>query len=496
MPFKLTQIRWSLLYLVLAAGLVAGYLLGLQGELGFPLDDAWIHQTYARNLAQTGRWEYVPGETSAGSTAPLWTALLAIGYWLGLPYQVWTWGLGAVTLALTGRLAHRVAEVIFPKPVWAGPAAGLLTVTEWHLVWAAASGMETVLYAALVLAVVEQAAWENWAAVGALGGLLVLTRPEGVLLLGLVALRQAWLAVRGRWSLRRVWQVGAAAGVPFAVLMLLYLVLNLRLGGRPWPNTFYAKQAEYASLLAEPLLLRLGRIALPPLAGLQVLLLPGIGLLFRRRERSQAGLLALLAIYAALHWLLYALRLPVTYQHGRYLFPAIPPLLICGVGGMAGWVHLRHPAAVRRVLSRVWLAAVAVLAAVFFLVGARAYAQDVQVIQGEMVAVAHWLSQHTEPGEQVAAHDIGAIGYFAGRPLLDLAGLISPDVVPLMDDEAALTDYVLTSSARYLVTAPGWSYPALTDRPEVIALFSADVRLTRMAGLNNSTVYRLPENAD
>jgi hypothetical protein len=48
--------------------------------IGFPLDDSWIHQTYARNLAQRGEWAFRPGIPSAGSTAPLWSALLAIGF--------------------------------------------------------------------------------------------------------------------------------------------------------------------------------------------------------------------------------------------------------------------------------------------------------------------------------------------------------------------------------------------------------------------------------
>ena len=46
---------------------------------GFPLDDAWIHQTYARNLAERGEWAFLPGEPSAASTSPLYTALLATG---------------------------------------------------------------------------------------------------------------------------------------------------------------------------------------------------------------------------------------------------------------------------------------------------------------------------------------------------------------------------------------------------------------------------------
>src|SRR6185503_92261 len=64
------------------------------GFLGFPLDDAWIHQTYARNLGLSGQFAFIPGQPSAGSTSPLWSVLLAIGYFLRIDYRVWTYGLG------------------------------------------------------------------------------------------------------------------------------------------------------------------------------------------------------------------------------------------------------------------------------------------------------------------------------------------------------------------------------------------------------------------
>jgi hypothetical protein len=148
---------------------------------------------------------------------------------------------------------------------------------------------------------------------------------------------------------------------------------------------------------------------------------------------------------------------------------------------------------IRRVIVRAWLLAVVILAIAFLVIGARSYRNDVTFIQHEMVEGALWLSENTESGDLLAAHDIGAIGYFAERPILDLAGLISAEVVPLMDDEEQLADYLLDSPARYLVTAPGWAYDLVTSTPGVEMVHSSNYSWTVEMGYNNSAVYRLPD---
>ena len=55
------------------------------GQVGFPLDDSWIHLQFARNVATGWGFSYNPGEPTPGSTAPLWTLLLAANGAVGLP---------------------------------------------------------------------------------------------------------------------------------------------------------------------------------------------------------------------------------------------------------------------------------------------------------------------------------------------------------------------------------------------------------------------------
>ena len=472
----------------------------LPGRAGFPLDDSWIHQTYARNLALTGRWAYVPGVSSAGSTAPLWTLLLAVGHLLRLPPLAWAYGLGGLCLVWLAWVGMALWRLLWPAYAGRDWLAGLSLVAAWPLVWAAASGMETLLFVALGLTLVWQAvarARPGW--LGVLAGLLVLARPEGLLLLLLVGV--GLLARPGRLPALLWYLLGA--GLP----LLPYFAFNLAVSGALWPNTFYAKQAEYAALLVRPLPVRFASLLLFSLGGAEVgwrgmtgahlLLLPGLipaGWLALRQDWHDRRLQhALLLLWAGGHVLLYAWRLPVTYQHGRYLWAALPAWILYGLAGWL-WLLARLPVRSRpgRVLRRVAGLVYGLLLAIFFLFGLQAYATDVAFIENEMVDVARWLNQNTPPEALIAAHDIGAIGYFAQRPLLDLAGLITPELVDRLADEAALGDYVREQVADYLVTAPGWPYETITARPGVILLYSTGYAWTQAQGANNIAVYGLP----
>ena len=71
---------YLLALLILIQALSAAIYIGKTGQPGFPLDDAWIHQTYARNLGLHGVMAFSPGQPSTGSTSFGWTFLLAVGF--------------------------------------------------------------------------------------------------------------------------------------------------------------------------------------------------------------------------------------------------------------------------------------------------------------------------------------------------------------------------------------------------------------------------------
>lgn len=512
---------------LLGIGLFVG-LAAARVQPGFPLDDAWIHQTYARNLARHGRWEYVPGATSAGSTAPLWTLMLAAGYLLQMPYLLWTYLLGGLTLLGLAWAGMRLWRNLWPEQTERDWLAGVVIVFTWPLIWAAASGMETLLFAAIavsILASYGEYVSGRWQVVaqspmvhrpmahqtipnlrspfilGFLSGLLILARPDGLVLLALVALGLALLPGTISNRIKEVIIFLGAAALP----LLPYFIFNQWASGTLWPNTFYAKQTEYAVLLGQPLWSRLGQLLYLSLGGpasgwqgmssAHLLLLPGLvtaGWLALKKDWTGLHLYCSLPLlWAGGHVFLYAWRLPVTFQHGRYVMATIPIWVLYGLAGwrllLTGWRDGRLLWIGQRVAGFTF----AGLLLIFWFLGAQAYANDVGFVEGEMVNVAWWLARNTPQDAVIAAHDIGAIGYFAGRPLLDLAGLISPEVVPLLADEPALARYILSSDANYLVTAPGWSYDGVTAHSSATLIYSTNFAWTQAQGLNNMSVYQL-----
>lgn len=462
--------------------------------VGFPLDDGWIHQTYARSLAAGQGWSYFPGQPSAGATAPLWVLLLVPGYWLGGSPFCWVLFLGLLGMWGISVLAWKGWPYLSKHGgVWP-LAAGVLLALEWHLLWAALSGMETLLMAVLVLAVLFGLLYLDsrpprgsdhwrWLGIGALIGAGIWLRPEAVTLFG-PALFTVLLDARQGLSRRAGLALAAVTGGLAAFLP--YLAFNRWLAGTWWPNTFFAKQAEYAELRQIPVWERLLAQPMPLLVGVGVLLLPGLLFLLYdslrvRRWAQLSGLLWLFGFIA-----LYAVRLPVTYQHGRYIMPAVPVLALWGLAGVAALTGSAASGRLGWLLKRTWWAALAVLLTVFWWLGAEAYVRDVQVINGEMVVVSAWLIENTAPDDLIAAHDIGAIGYFARREIVDLAGLISPDVIPFIRDEDRLAAYLAQRCPSVLVTFPDW-YPELVSGLEM--LYQTDTQVTRDFGQTNMAVY-------
>jgi hypothetical protein len=167
--------------------------------------------------------------------------------------------------------------------------------------------------------------------------------------------------------------------------------------------------------------------------------------------------------------LLYAWRLPVTYQYGRYLIPAMPVYFVLGLAGMA-WLLAdlkSRSERAQRLLGFAWRVALVGVWVGFFAIGAGRYAQDVAIIETEMVAAAHWVAANSTQDELIAVHDIGAMGYYGERNIIDLAGLVTPAVIPFIRDEQKLARFLDEKGVSLLVVFPDW-YEHLSEGKPIL----------------------------
>jgi hypothetical protein len=483
-----TALKWRVdSWVVIAvAALIAVLFYLISSELifriGFPLDDSWIHLTYARNLAEHGQWAFRLGERSAGSTAPLWTVLLAIGFLIGLAPYVWTYLLGWAVLTLLAVYAENLARRLVPSYTARVPWAGLFFVFAWHLTWSAVSGMETLLHGLLVLVVLGSliGGSRRYLTLGLLAGLSIWVRPDGLTLLGPILFVS--LLSEKTWRMRSEAVVKTLIG--FGALFLPYLLFNLALSGNPMPNTFYAKQAEFEPFwLSQAFVARIKNYLWPIIASPFIVLLPAavIWLVKKIRTRNWGALASV--IWFLGYVAIYFARLPA-YQHGRYIIPALPIMYLWGILGLVEIVS--SPRTDKR-LGFLWQVATAVLCLAFEFVGARQNAYDIFWIESEMVTTAKWIQQNVPPDARLAVHDIGALGFYVPNPLVDMAGLITPDVVPFIRDETRLAEYLDSKSVDYLVSFPGL-YPQLTAQRE--SLFEAGLEFDALHFDENMHVYR------
>jgi arabinofuranosyltransferase len=391
----------ALLPCVLSAGRFA--------DPAFAVDDAWISFRSARTLLETGVLTFDGSMPPVeGTTNLLWTLLSAA--WIAplpaidpiVPARL----LGAVLLLWTtwrcALLAGRLALRRGSEPEVAVAVTGLLVGGSGTLAFHALSGLETALWAALFVGaweLLDRAVTEGHGGpgLGLVLALLGMTRPEGVLLAGLIV---GGLVLRP--STRRI---GLAALVPVVLVFAAMEGFRLWTYGALVPNTFHAKPPDPAAGLRY-----LGSAVLFGTGGLAIL--PALGV-SRRGTLAGVGvcvaILALGTVWSGGDWMAGARRL------------TLPLLWLCVATGVAA---AQQPA------RRSWIGVVLAAWVVGNVVGAWIGWDHMRQAPMRATLVAR-AAARTPSIETVALADVGVFGWEFDRSVLDLIGLTDAHIASL-----------------------------------------------------------------
>ncbi len=451
-PFSLTE------RLALVAALVAVTALCWPVR-GYLTDDTFIHLQYARHLARGQGLVFNVGERVYGCTSPLWVVLIADLMALGMDGLAAARLLGWLSTLAGVVFFMQLARRVLREPATRACAVLAWSTHAWFVRWSL-SGMETSLATALVLAgFVAFTEGDRWGArpvrTGALWSLAALARPEAAFLLFLWGLFLILDAQERESVARLFWGM-----LPPLFVFGTWMVFARYYFGAFWPETLAAKSAgaEGLEFLEDNVRRQLLIVGATDGVLAVALLLAGLlgwrRLLAARRSWTEE--------FLPLAWMcclppLYAAR--GVQVISRYLVPVLPLLALTAWRALEAWwwpLRSEREDALRAPRARVALGAVALLAAAQNLgVYRGAVLPQVRTftaaIRSSLEPWGRWFNRHTEPGTLIAAPDIGALGYYSDRPILDLAGLVTPAMVPVLEQttlEEAVSQFRFAEFAR------------------------------------------------
>ena len=427
--WKRARLFATLVGMTVSLGFVAGVAWILRD---YVIDDAYITFRHARNLLNGAGFSFNPGDRLLSSTAPLHGLIFA---GLGAVFGLTDFAHAAIVLSLLSMLAVCLLTLRLmsqSKAAVAGLAAILLiSVEHWFYRF---FPLETMLVLALNLATIALVLNRHWIVAGVVSGLAIMARPDSAVLCVVVVLD---VLIRYKRTDR-----ATASFVLSAVLTAsLWYVPAWLYYGTPLPNTLAAKSGfasgwlVYASGLWPNMLSILFKDHILFSAAAVVLAL--VGSAWTILDRSN---LSLLPMWALAHIFGYsALRL--SFPYAWYYAPVILVTLIMACFGAVRslqwltsiprtWlpdsqrVHAIVGTSLWAVMGAVFLAAW-----LFGVSGTWAFAQSYRTnyYSGAREEAYHlvsdWLRQNSAPSDRVAIGEIGTLGWYSDRPIVDFYGL-------------------------------------------------------------------------
>jgi hypothetical protein len=445
------------------------------------LDDALITFRVAENLAHGHGFVYNIGERVQVTTTPLYAMVLAVGVWLfgSAPRAalVLNISLAALIPMLTYDLGRRLSGRL------TGIGGALLLTLAPLLI--SAFSMESYLYVTLVLASMEAYLTRRYRLAGILVGTTALVRGDAVLL-GACLLTYDFLAQRGlRWRL-----IVPAIAVPLAWYLFAIFYYGspfpATLGAKVAQGEFnwlgqrfldgllsywdsWTRVQDYDTFYLIPILMVVGLIpvirverawliiigydilyvttfvvlAVPAADWYYAPLMPGMALLTARGIQFVAE--GIVQFPKSVH-LIKRLRLdqrseiranpprgadplrartegPEPRGSGQAFQPSNLPAFQYPKGTLSSNLPTFFSTSIAGILLLILLTTIYPITKTIIQQNPNWKAQVYP-------DTARWIAENTNPSANLATIDIGHLGYWSGRPIIDIVGLVQPDVAP------------------------------------------------------------------
>lgn len=456
---------------VLLAVYYAFYAFKLNGYFGFPLDDPWIHLTFAKNFSEYFSFSFYKNEmVTAGSTSPIYTFLISLAFLITKNEFILSYFFGILFFAVSVYAFFKLSELDFGREYLYVMILTIIFAVDNRINFIAVSGMETTMFILILIATSYFYKKRNAVLTGILIGLIIWTRPDGVAFIAALLfdyLIAVYLSRKDKniilFSKQDLIKLGIIAGIIAAV----YFVMNLMLSGSLLPNTYNAKLTYYTPEFRSRSDFFKNEVWGYFTSGSYMIIMTGFFLaaLFTFKDffRKIYNPNILYISFTAALILIYYIKLPYAHRFGRYLMPVIPFFILAsGLGirdtaKMLGKYFKSRNAAIGIIIFI--LSVTAVYSTVNYLDNRKSYAEECKYINDRQVAAALWINQNTEETDIIATHDVGAIGYYSGRKLIDVAGLVTPELIDKIhqpDYNKYMMEYLKNQGVSYLVFLQEW----------------------------------------
>jgi len=496
--------------LILSVGLpyyYINYAYSVNQYNSFPLDDPWIHLQFAKNIAEYGSFSYFKNEVvTAGSTSPIYTIVLAAGFFITKNEMWLSYILGIIFFALSIYYFYRLSSVTFPKENWLAIAAALLLVFDKWLNLITVTGMETTMYIFLLVACYYYYRKMNAIGFAVTLGLTFWTRPDALAFIAAIAidyffrvyLKNKAPKENAEVTLFEKKDLIKIAGI-FGFIMAAYFVMNYIISGSLLPNTYGAKIAYYSAEFrsrADFLKMEVWEyftesayllIFIPFLFGAFKLISDS----FRLRYNPLIPAFIFIVLLIFMYWY----KLPYAHRFGRYMMPIFPFYILLAVyGGRQFFMWLANFLNDKKLvngLNIILLACTVIYFASGYYENRKIYQDQSRHIYIRQVVAAKWLKDNTPEGSIIATHDVGAIAFYSDRKVLDVVGLINPEFISKLNKKefvGFVLEQLKTQNVSYMAFLKEW-FQVVNQEPlfeggdqnfEIMQIFKYDPEKTHI----------------